>query len=183
MQGASESSGTEHESAKLPAASKMDLAGRAETDAPQENTESSEARVLYQPPVSWEVPIRGTIGASCPDKPRAPLYSAAAASRSSTSQKAARTAHVASFSAETALRKRRESSSNVGSERRLRTVPPAPFTRSTGFRAPCAFLTSPLRMRFGRRGELLGDRQEARLGCGLTAPARTGARLEHGDLR
>lgn len=42
------------------------------------------------------------------------------------------------------------------SERRLRTVPPAPFAPPTGFCALRAFLTSPFRMRFGRKGELSG---------------------------
>lgn len=102
---------------------------------------------------------------------------------SSTSQKARRTAHVANFSGETALRKRRGSSPSVDFEQRLRTVPLALVSRSIGLRARRAFLTSPLRMRFGRRRELWGNRPEAGLGRGLTAPARTGARLEHGDLR
>lgn len=175
----------EHESAKLSVAPKTGQLGAMRQTRLRECRGSSETRAHYQPPDSWEVPARGTIRVSRPDKPRAPVHPApaAAASRNSASQKAARTAHVANFSAETALRKRRERSSSVGSEWRLRTVPPAPSTWSTGFRALRAFLTSSPRMRFGRRGELLGDRREARLGCGLTAPARTGARPEHGDLR
>lgn len=90
---------------------------------------------------------------------------------------------MANFSAEKALRKRSEDSSGVDAEQRLRTVPSAPFTPPTGFGLLGAFVTSPLRMRLGSRDELSGNGQGAGFGRGLTATARTGARLEHGDLR